>query len=78
VPAPSTCSLDDLRARHPELGFAIYAYEPGGLVTLEVLTPDGKTYPFKAETAASAAALAFPETAEPDPAPATPPTDIFT
>lgn len=53
-------SWDELRAAHPELAFAVYAYEPGGPVTLEVLTPDGAAYVFKAETLDAAIAVAFP------------------
>jgi hypothetical protein len=60
-----TLRLDDLRAQHPELGFAIYAMEPRGLVTLEIYTPDGQTYSFKAETEAGVINQAFPPTPEP-------------
>ena len=75
----STCSLDDLRRQNPDLGFAIYAYAPGPL-TLEILTPDGRTFPFKADTLDEAIALAFPERAAPEAPPAEPTdaaTDIF-
>lgn len=60
---PSLISLDDLRAAHPDLGVAIYAYEPGGPVVLELLTPDGRTFTFPAPTVLDALAMAFPETA---------------
>lgn len=51
--------IDDLRARYPALGFALYAYEPGGAVTLEVM--DGSdVYSFKGATMTEAVALAFP------------------
>lgn len=56
----STSSLDDLRQQHPELGFAIYAMEPGGAVTFEVHTPDGDMFSWCGPTAASAIEQAFP------------------
>lgn len=52
-------SLDELRHHFPGLGFAVYAYEPGGAVTLEI--HDGEdVYSFPAATEAEAVALAFP------------------
>lgn len=68
--------LDDLRAALPDCGFALYAYEPGGPVTLEVITPDGETFTFAGPTAAAAIARALPRTPEPAAAPADLP-DIF-
>lgn len=65
-------SLDALRARQPDLGFAVYAYEPGGPVTLEVLTPDSATYVWTAPTLDMAIASAFPEPEVTEPTP-----DIF-
>lgn len=68
-----TCSddrLDTLRAQNPDLGFALYALIPGGIVTLEIVTPDGEIFTFKALTAAEALSMAFPEqpvTAAPEP-----------
>ena len=59
-PRNSICSLDELRRAHPELGAALYAYEPGGPVTLEIHTPDGQVYPFTGDTEAAALAVAFP------------------
>lgn len=57
--------IDELRARFPGLGFAVYAIEPGAPVTLEV--HDGTdVFTFAGETADAAIALAFP------PAPAEP------
>lgn len=45
-------TLDELRAAHPALGFALYAYEPGGPVTLEVLAPaTNETFTFTGRTA---------------------------
>jgi hypothetical protein len=54
-------SLDDIRARHPDLGLALYAFEPAGVVTLEIYAPDGEVYAFKARTVAEAIAIAFPD-----------------
>lgn len=53
-------TFDDARAAHPHLGFAVYAYEPGGAVTLECITPDGQTHIFTGPTAQAALDLAFP------------------
>ena len=50
--------LDALRAAHPMLGFAVYAYVPGELVTLEIKTPLDEMYQFKGATLAEAVALA--------------------
>ena len=64
------CSLerfDVIREQNPELRLNIYAMEPGGPVTLEVITPDDGVFSFTAPTAAAAIAKAFPEPdAEPD------------
>lgn len=54
-------TIDDIRAKYPHLGLALYGLEPGKPVTLELLTPDGKVFPFKAATEAEAVALAFPD-----------------
>lgn len=67
----STCSpnrLDEIREQQPELGFALYAMDPGGAVTFEVYTPDGEVFTFTGATADEALALAFP--VEDTPAPA--------
>lgn len=58
-------TLDDLRIRFPALAFALYALEPIGAVTFEIIEPDGATYTFTGDTAAAAVAKAFP----PEPAP---------
>ena len=58
-------TLDDARAALPHLGFAVYAMEPGGPVTLEIHAPDGTIFTFSAATEAEALALAFPEMATP-------------
>jgi hypothetical protein len=75
-------TLDDLRAKYPHLGFAVYAYTPGGPVTLECLTPDGTTYKFHGPTEAAAIAAGFAEEDEtpvepPSPPPAPPPVSVF-
>lgn len=57
--------LDDLRALHPHLGFALYAYEPGGPVTLEI-HDGGHVFQFRAPTEAAVLATAFPPEPEPD------------
>lgn len=72
-------TLDDARAAFPLLGLAAYAYEPGGPVTLEVISSDGQTFTFTGPTQAAVIARAFPSlsapAAEPDPEPTT--TNVF-
>lgn len=46
--------IDTIRARYPHLGVAVYAYEPGGLVTVEVFTADGTQFQKTADTALQA------------------------
>jgi hypothetical protein len=66
-----TDRLDTLRTENPELGFAIYAMEPGGPVTLEVHTPDGQVFTFTGRTAGVVMGRAFPPLPpEPDEPPA--------
>lgn len=64
--------LDDIRARYPDLAGALYFFEPGRPVTLELITPAGDTFPFTAPTVAECIAKAFPEMqpepTEPEPA----------
>lgn len=60
IPTTSICLLDELRQAQPELGFAVYAYEPGGPVTLEAITPDGDIFSWRGDTVADAIAEAFP------------------
>lgn len=52
-------TLDDLRAARPSLGFALYAYTPGGDVTLEI-HDGGEVFTFAAPTEGEAIASAFP------------------
>lgn len=61
-------SLDDLRRLRPDLALALYALEPGGPVTLEIIH-DGQVYSFSGTTEAEAILTAFPPTPEPQPAP---------
>lgn len=76
-------TLDDLRTKHPDLGFALYAFEPGGPVTLEVITPDGAVFSFSGPSATGALLLAFPPALPPPkqeptpPAPNTPTSNVF-
>lgn len=63
-------TIDDLRARFPLCGFSLYALEPGGDVTLEIVAPDQTIYEFKAGSEAAACLLALPSdepAAEPEP-----------
>lgn len=53
-------TLDDARAAYPHLGLAVYAFEPGGPLTLEVHAPNGQVWTFPAATEAQALAAAFP------------------
>lgn len=69
-------TLDALRTRYPHLGFAVYALVPGGPITLECHTPDGKFFSFKGQTEAAALTAGFPEEDEPALAP-TPTPNVF-
>lgn len=62
-------TLDEIRAKYPHLGLALYAYEPGGMVTLECHS--GKeVFVFVGPTEAEAVSAGFPDE---DPAPIEPP-----
>jgi hypothetical protein len=67
-------TLDEIRTANPDLGVAVYAYEPGGPVTLEIHTPDGQMFSWVGATEAEALNLAFPSQ---EPAPPEPALDIF-
>lgn len=71
-------TLDDLRARYPSLGFALYALDPRGVVTLEIYDGDD-IFPFRGATAAEAIGLAFPPEPEAETARAEPeqPASVF-
>lgn len=76
--------FDQLRAENPDCGFALYALEPRGPVTLEVIPPeaDAQVYQFVGATADEAMNKAFPplaEDAEPEtmPSPAAVAASVF-
>jgi hypothetical protein len=71
-------TFDDARRAFPGFGLAAYAYEPGGPVTLEVLTGESQ-FTFSGPTLEDALASAFPDLAAPAaaPEPETPPNDVF-
>jgi hypothetical protein len=52
-------TLDEIRAAHPDLAFALYAYEPGGEVTFEVMHGT-EIFAFTGPTAQAAIDAAFP------------------
>lgn len=52
--------FDQIRHDHPDLGLTLYAIEPGGVVTLEVIAPDGSIFTFRGATADETLAVAFP------------------
>jgi hypothetical protein len=71
-------TLDDARAAFPKLGLAIYAYEPGAPLTLEVHAADGQTFAFTGPTEAAVIARAFPSlTITPEPEPDQPQPNVF-
>lgn len=53
-------TLDDIRAANPHLGFAIYAMEPQGAVTLEVIDTEGDIFTFHGNTEKEVLESAFP------------------
>lgn len=70
-------TLDDVRARMPFLALAVYAMEPGGPVTVEVIGTD-TTFSAVAPTEAEALAMMFPDLLAPASAPEpVTPTNIF-
>lgn len=69
--------FDSLRAKYPHLGFAAYALEPGGPVTLECLTKEGRSFQFTRPTLTAAIAAGFAEEPEPEPQPEEPATSVF-
>lgn len=59
-------TFDELRDTFPDLGFALYAIEPGGVVTLEVYD-SGRVFPFVGpigSTAQDVIDIAFPPPSE--------------
>lgn len=67
-------TLDEARAAQPAFAMALYALEPGGPVTLEIITPDGEPFTFEGPTEAAVLARAFPPV---EAAPPPPEADIF-
>lgn len=57
-------TLDGIREAYPHLGLALYAYEPGGPVNLEIHTPDGDMFSFCGPSEAAVLASAFPDAPE--------------
>ena len=53
-------TLDSLRQRLPEFGFAVYAFDPTGPVTVEVHAPDGSVFTRTGDTEDEAWAGLFP------------------
>lgn len=75
-------TFDELRARLPDFGLALYAYEPGGPVTLEIVAPGEQPFSFEGGSEAAvieraAAGLAPSDTAPPVSVVADEPADIF-
>ena len=70
-------TLDAARAAFPKLGLAIYGYEPGGPLTLEVHATDGQVFAFIGPTEAAVIARAFPSLTAPDPEPEPPQPNVF-
>lgn len=61
--ASAALSFDQIRLVYTGIGLALYAIEPGGPVTLEIMS-EGQVYRFDAGTAQEAIALAFPVVAD--------------
>jgi hypothetical protein len=64
--------LDELRRSRPDLGFALYALDPGGSVTFEVYDGD-QVFTFVGLTSEAAIEKAFPQPAPSAPEPPAPP-----
>lgn len=52
-------TIDEIRAKFPGLGLALYAMEPGGPVVLETYA-DGQVFSFRGPTAQAVLDEAFP------------------
>ena len=52
-------TFDEARRAHPHLGMALYALEPGGAVTLEIVM-DQDVFSFRGSTAEECLQTAFP------------------
>lgn len=51
--------LDQIRQLYPHLALAVYAFEPGGPVTVEAIAPDGTRYTKTAPTEVEALTAIF-------------------
>ncbi len=72
--------IDRIRQLYPHLAIGVYALEPGGLVTVEVFTPDGTRYAHTARTEAECFAAILgplPDEQPEAPAVADEPVDVF-
>lgn len=58
--------IDEIRKRTPGVGWALYALDPFGPVTLEAHLPDGRVLTWKGWTASEALQAAFPAPAQPE------------
>jgi len=75
-------TLDTVRAAFPHLGLAIYAYDAGGPVTLEIHAADGQVFSFTELTELAVLTRAFPllvpdPAHEPEPEPDQPQPSVF-
>lgn len=52
-------TIDALRTKYGRLGFALYALEPGGEVTLECVNEEGKIFTFRGATEEAAILAGF-------------------
>lgn len=77
MPPTRLTDYDDVRAANPDLLVSVYGMTPGGPVTLEIITPDGKAFTFTGATARAAIARAFPPDVSEKPTDDEPQTDVF-
>ena len=54
-------TFDQIRDLHPHLALAVYAYDPGGEVTVEVISPDGTRFQASGLTLDSILQSLFPD-----------------
>lgn len=59
-------TFDDARTAHPGFGFALYAIEAGGPVTMEIIALDGQIFTFTGPTEQAVLDLAFPPAPPPN------------
>lgn len=60
-------TLDEARKRYPFLGFAVYAYQPGYPLTVEVITATEETFTAAGQTEEDALRSLFPDATDTDP-----------